>query len=232
MNDIFTATLVAHVAIGSVALILGIIPIFASKGGTVHRRAGRWFGATMIALIGSSAIMTMIAMKPYFAALTTAAGIAAFSGHRVLRRKRPDISRGDRATWLDWTVTLATLFIAAWLWVLAARGEAGQNAAVFRALIGGATGYAVYDLIRFAFPAAWPFFPRLWFYEHLVKMLGGYSAVVAAFSGSVLTFLPIPSPWKQLWPTILFHQLILGFVIFYWRWSRSRCLVRSLHTTQ
>jgi hypothetical protein len=99
--------------------------------------------------------------------------------------------------------------------LLAARGEGGNNATVFRALVGAAFFYSLYDLFRFAFPAAWPFFPRLWFYEHLVKMLGAYSAVVAAFSGSVLYFLPIPEPWKQLWPTILFHLLITAMVLWH-----------------
>lgn len=169
----------------------------------------------MIGVIGTAAVLTMLALKPYFAALTAAAGIACFSGVRVLRRKRPDLDRNERARAIDWLAAIVTLILGVGLLMLAARGEAGQNATVFYALIGGAMTYAVYDLIRFAFPTTWPFFPQLWFYEHLVKMLGSYSAVVAAFSGSVLTFLPVPSPWKQLWPTILFHQLMIAFIVYY-----------------
>jgi hypothetical protein len=169
----------------------------------------------MIAVIGTAALMSVLAMKPYFAALTTAAAIGCFSGLRVLKRKRPDIDATQRAKPLDWAVTLLILAAGILLTVLAANGEVGNNRTVFRALIGATIAYAAYDLWRFTFPAAWPFFPRLWFYEHLVKMLGAYSAVVAAFSGSVLYFLPIPEPWKQLWPTILFHNLMILMVMWY-----------------
>ena len=154
-------------------------------------------------------------MKPYFAALTAAAAIGCFSGIRVLKRKRPDIDPGQRAQPLDWAVTLLLLGVGILLAVLAFKGEVGNNATVFTALVGATLFYTLYDVYRFAFPAAWPFFPRLWFYEHLVKMLGAYSAVVAAFTGSVLYFLPIPEPWKQLWPTILFHNLMIVMVIWY-----------------
>lgn len=212
---LFSAALVTHIATGTLALGTGLLPLVTAKGGFLHRRTGAWFRSLMVAVIGTAAVMTLIALKPYFAALTAAAAIGCFSGLRVLKRKRPDSDPAQRAKAIDWTVTLLILGISILLAVLAARGEGGNDATVFRALIGGAIFYALYDLWRFAFPAAWPFFPRLWFYEHLVKMLGAYSAVVAAFSGSVLHFLPIPEPWKQLWPTILFHNLMILMVLWY-----------------
>jgi hypothetical protein len=99
--------------------------------------------------------------------------------------------------------------MAALLGVLQARGAWTVIPTVVYALLGGAGTYAAYDLLRFSFPARWPFFPGLWFYEHLVKMLGAYSAVMSAFSGSVaMRFLP--DPWKQLWATIFFNALMLG----------------------
>lgn len=213
MDILFKAVLAAHIFSGSAALLAGIVPIVSAKGGGLHRRAGRAFGRCMYGVIGSAALMSLLALKPYFAALTAAAAIGCFSGLRVLRRKRPDLEPRDRAGAVDWLVTCGLLAVGLALGLLAIRGEAGSNAVVFRSLVSATIVYSLYDLWRFAFPAAWPFFPRLWFYEHLVKMLGAYSAVVAAFSGSVLYFLPIPEPWKQLWPSILFHSLILCFIL-------------------
>jgi hypothetical protein len=175
----------------------------------------------MFVVLGSAGLLTVLAYKPYFAALTIGAAISTFSGLRVLRRKRPDIDPAQRARPLDWAVTISAMGVLLLLARLAAQGEEGDNAAVFYALLAGAGVYAAYDLWRFLFPAAWPFFPRLWFYEHLIKMLASYSAVVAAFSGSVLYFLPIPEPWKQLWPTILFHNLMIGFVLWYAVFSKK-----------
>ncbi len=36
-------------------------------------------------------------------------------------------------------------------------------------------------------------------------MLSAYSAVLSAFSGNFLPFLP--APWSQLWPSLLFPML-------------------------
>jgi uncharacterized membrane protein len=215
MDYIFKASLILHIAAGSLALLVGLIPILTSKGGRLHRAFGRWFRGTMYVVIGTAALMAVIAMKPYFTALTAAAAIACFSGLRVLKRKRPDLDAAQLAQPLDWAFTVGVLLTSVYLALAASAGEVGNNATVFYALIGAAASYSIYDLIRFTFPTAWPFFPRLWFYEHLVKMLGSYSAVVAAFSGSVLYFLPIPEPWKQLWSTILFHNLMIVFILWY-----------------
>lgn len=215
MTLIFPAALAVHIAFGTLAVTVGVAPILARKGGKRHRLAGRWYQRFMYGVIGSAAAMTLIALKPYFAALTLSAGIATFSGLRVLRRKRPDVDPAQRARSLDWAVTALGAVVLMALLAATARGEAVTNPAVFYALVGGSTVYLLWDFWRFAFPAAWPFFPTLWFYEHLVKMLASMSAVVAAFSGSVLSFLPIAEPWKQLWSTILFHNLMLAMIIWY-----------------
>jgi uncharacterized membrane protein len=215
MEMLFTAALTSHIVSGSLALAIGLVPMVTAKGGRRHGATGRGFMRLMYVVLGSAALMTLLAMKPYFAALTIGASISTFSGIRVLKRKRPDIDPAQRAQPLDWLFTGAAALILLTLTVLAARGEVGQNATVLYALIGGGAAYLLWDVMRFLFPAAWPFFPRLWFYEHLVKMIASYSAVVAAFSGSVLHFLPIPEPWKQLWSTILFHNLMIGFVLWY-----------------
>jgi uncharacterized membrane protein len=215
MNIFFFAALGTHIAAGSIALAVGLIPILTGKGGDAHRRLGGWYVRTMILVVGSAAVMSAIAVKPYFAALTVGAAISTFSGIRVLKRKRPDVDSQQRARPLDWAFLGGAALLLLLLLGLALGGKVGQNATVFYALLGGAGAYLLWDAWRFLFPAAWPFFPRLWFYEHLVKMLASYSAVVAAFSGSVLHFLPIPEPWKQLWSTILFHNLIIGFILWY-----------------
>jgi uncharacterized membrane protein len=215
MQILFYAALGVHITSGTLAVLLGLLPLFTAKGGARHRRTGRWYRNLMVLVIGSAVVMTLIAMKPYFAALTLGAGISTFSGLRVLKRKRPDIDPAQRAEALDWGVVAAGLIVAFILLVAAARGEVGPSPVVLHSLIGAAIAYLLWDLWRFVFPAAWPFFPRLWFYEHLVKMLASLSAVVAAFSGSVLHFLPIAEPWKQLWSTILFHNLMVAMIIWY-----------------
>lgn len=219
MHLLFPSALGTHILFGTLAIVCGLLPIIASKGGKLHRWTGRRYRQCMYFVLGSAAVMTVLAFKPYFAALTLGAGISTFSGLRVLKRKRPDLDPAQRARPLDWLVTLGSIPLL--LILIFSNAGPGQPSVVFHALLGGAAAYIFYDLIRFTAPTRWPFFPRLWFYEHLVKMLASYSAVLSAFSGSVLTFVPLPSPWKQLWATILFHTLMITFIIWY-AWLRDR----------
>jgi hypothetical protein len=156
-------------------------------------------------------LMTAFHFNAYFAALSATATITVFSGVRVLGRKRPDLDPAQRARPLDWGVTLAVVGIGLWVLVLILTGRTGGKVAVSAALAYGALTYGGWDLWRFLRPADWPFSPDLWTYEHLVKMLSAYGAMMSAFSGNVLTVLP--TPWSQLWPTLLFQPMALIWIV-------------------
>lgn len=221
MQQFNSVLLVVHVVTGTLAVLVGVVALVARKPVTVpeallHRRAGRLFMWLMAAVLGTAVGMTVISLDPYFAGLTASASLAVFSGWRVLGRKRPDVHPSHRATLLDWSVTLLMAAVAVYLLHLLFTGGVTRNLPVVRALAVGTLGYAAWDSYRFVFPTAFPFSPRLWLYEHLVKMIGGYFAAVAAFSGSVLVL--FPEPWRQLWATFTGQTLAVVLVIFYaWR---------------
>lgn len=207
---IFSPALAVHITVGFMLVAVGLVPILSRKGARLHRWSGRLFAALMSVLLAAAWIMTLLRFNAYFAALSATASITLFSGVRVLRRKRPDLDPHQRARPLDWIATLSVLAIGAWVLLLVAQGRTGGKAAVSTALVYGAFTYGGWDLWRFLRPTAPPFTPCLWRYEHVVKMLSAYGAVISAFSGNVLTFLP--SPWSQLWPTLLFQPMALLWV--------------------
>jgi uncharacterized membrane protein len=207
---IFSPALAVHITVGFMLVAVGLVPILSLKGARLHRWSGRLFAALMSVLLATAWIMTLLRFNAYFAALSATASITLFSGVRVLRRKRPDLDPHQRAQPLDWIATLSVLAIGAWVLLLVAQGRTGGKAAVSTALVYGAFTYGGWDLWRFLRPTAPPFTPCLWRYEHVVKMLSAYGAVISAFSGNVLTFLP--SPWSQLWPTLLFQPMALLWV--------------------
>lgn len=224
MRGVPGVLLAVHVVFGTLAVVGGAValalPKLSAAGSRRHRRAGRAFLWCMGVVIATATGLTLISFNPYFAGLTAAAAIAAFSGRRVLDRKRPDLDPGARATALDWIVTVGLLAIAVMLLLLAATGRVTRNLPVVYALGGGTSLYAAYDLYRFARPTAFPFSPHLWLYEHLVKMLGAYFGAVAAFSGSVLVMLD--PPWRQLWATTVGQLLSVILVLYYHRRLRGR----------
>jgi len=210
MDSIFPPTLALHIAAGLAACVVGLAPILTPKGSRLHRLSGRVFVGLMATLLACAWLMTALKFSPYFLALSATATMTLFSGVRVLRRKRPDLRRSDRARPLDWIVTLAVVGIGLWVLALVVTGQTGDLAAVSSALAYGALVYGGWDLWRFARPTDWPFSPNLWNYEHLTKMLGAYGAVLSAFSGNFLPF--IPTPWSQLWPTFLFQTMTMIWI--------------------
>ncbi|MES2835364.1 MAG: hypothetical protein V4707_11720 [Pseudomonadota bacterium] len=210
MTDVFEPTRALHIACGFAAVAAGLAPILTKKGSTAHRWAGRVFVALMTTLLAGAWVMTALHFSSYNLALSATASMALFSGVRVLGRKRPDLTARDRARPLDWIVTLAVVGIGLFVLIQVVTGTNNGPAAVSTALAYGALVYGGWDLWRFARPMDWPFSPNLWTYEHLVKMLGAYGAVLAAFSGNFLTFLP--SPWSQLWPSLTLQPLAVIWV--------------------
>lgn len=211
MPNIFPSVLALHITAGLVAVMVGVLPILTRKDGQWHRRSGRAFAGLMSALLICAWVMTALRFNTYFAALTATATITVFSGVRVLGRKRPDLNVSQRARPVDWAVALAAVGIGVWILGLVLAGRIDRNIAVSAALAYGALTYGGWDLWRFARPTDWPFSPNLWNYEHLLKMLSAYGAVLSAFSGNFLTFLP--TPWSQLWPTFLFQPLAILWIV-------------------
>ena len=208
--SIYPSLLALHIAAGLGAVLVGLAPVLTRKGGRAHRLSGRLFSALMTVLLICAWAMTLLKMNTYLLALSASASLTLFSGLRVLGRKRPDLRASDRATTLDWLVTLGIAgvgLLVLWL-VLTGRGVGPPAIAI--GLVYGSLGMSGWDLWRFLRPTDWPFSPELWRYEHLWKMLGAYSAVLSAFSGNFLRLLP--PPWSALWPTLLFQTLTVIWI--------------------
>lgn len=225
MHYLIKTLLILHIAVGSLAVVVGLLALIARKPigkqrGRLHRRSGNLFIISMVVVIGTATGLTLISLDPYFAGLTASATIAVFSGYRVLNRRRPDLDETHRAQSLDWLITLLVAMVAVMLIILATTGLITKNIPVVYAMGVGSLLYAGYDIYRFIRPLGFPFSPNLWFYEHLVKMIGGYFGAVAAFSGSVLVLLP--PPWRQLWATMFGQILAIILIIYYKRSLNAR----------
>lgn len=208
--SIYPLLLAVHIAAGLGTVLIGIAPVLTRKGSRAHRVFGRTFAVLMAVLLVCAWAMTALKMNTYLLALSASASLTLFSGLRVLGRKRPDLTRADRATALDWGVTLALASVGLIILALVLTGHSSGPPAISIALVYAALSMGGWDVWRFARPTDWPFSPELWRYEHLWKMLGAYSAVLSAFSGNFLRFLP--PPWSALWPTLLFQALTVIWI--------------------
>jgi uncharacterized membrane protein len=94
------ALLLIHVAAGLTALVMAPLAMLVRKGGTAHRRWGKVYFWAMFAIFASSLAVMTYRLNLFLLFIAVLAFYSAFSGCRVLQRKRPQRGRG--AAWLDW----------------------------------------------------------------------------------------------------------------------------------
>ncbi|WP_267641347.1 hypothetical protein [Haloarchaeobius amylolyticus] len=206
MNTIESVVLGVHIVAGFVALFAGAGAIVTEKGGTRHRRLGRTYVYGMAVV--STTALGLLAIEQsvgriFLGLVAIFSFYFAYSGYRVLSRKRP----ADRAETEDWVAV--ALFGLSGVGLLAMGGWfslAGEAFAVVMFVFGAiATVIAGQDVQRFRAATTEP---REWFFEHLQRMGGAYIATVTAFGTVNFTFLPQIARW--LAPT-----LVGGIAIWY-----------------
>jgi uncharacterized membrane protein len=205
-----------HIAAGLLCLAIGPVAMLAKpKGGGRHRLAGRAFMVLMGVLAATAFALLVFRWNPFFFALAVLSFYLAFSGWRVLRRKRPDRDPTQRATRTDWLTGIATIgvgIVSVFWWQ---RGVFGNEAAIVLGMLGFAVGAAGFDLYRFANPRFLSRWPGFWLIEHLTKISGAYIACACAFTGTVMGhFLPIAL--AQTWPAIIGTPLLIFVARQYW----------------
>lgn len=206
MTTLESLTLGTHVAAGFLALFAGLGAILTEKGGDRHRKFGRAYVYAMAFVCGS--VLVLLAFEQSFARqfLTLVAVFSfyfAFSGYRVLSRKRPS----DEPALVDWLVLGLTGVASVGLLgfgglVMLDGGEFAPVLLVF-GVIG--TAFAGQDLLKFRREPD----RGAWVAEHLTRMGAGYIATVSAFSAVNFVFFPTTVQW--LWPTVLGTPLLFYF---------------------
>jgi len=200
-----------HIAAGFAAL--GVAPgaMLTAKGGRAHRRWGKIYFWLMAVVAATAVVLGLWRPVTFLVLVAVFSFYSAFTGYRVLSRKRPD--HGDRAQTLDWAAALLTLGASAGLILLGLfpPGPAWAPRASV-AVVFGAIGVvlAARDIRQFVRPPAEPLH---WWFHHMTGMLTSYIAAVTAFSVVNFAFLPVTVRW--LWPTLIGTLLITAWVRYY-----------------
>jgi uncharacterized membrane protein len=203
MSTVETATLWVHIAAGFVALLGGLGAFVTEKGGHRHRKLGRTYVYAMAVVAGTAlALLPMdpTAIRQFLALVAVFSFYFAFSGYRVLSRKRPT----DEAAPVDWVAVGLLAVSGVGLLVMGTRRYlAGSDFAVVLLVFGGiGTVFAAFDVreLRQGLDRG------EWVAGHLTRMGAGYIATVTAFSS--VNFLFLPEILRWLWPTLLGSPLL------------------------
>lgn len=170
--------LAAHVLAGGTALLVGLVPMLARKGGRWHVGAGRVYTACMVAVVAVVATAGLLcALQPLSQGRLLLTGIAvssfylSFSGWRAARRRSVQRPAAE--------VVLAGVALAVGLAMLATGLYRG---AVLFAFFGGLTcvfaGSDTWPGVRRAGPLPGP---SIWLLRHFTRMAGSYISAFTAF---------------------------------------------------
>ena len=197
----YTLLLVVHIAVGTLGTVGGVVAMLTRKGSLWHRRAGRVFAVSMLAIIGLALVMSV--MRPN--AFLFMVGL--FSAYLVAVGWRAAVVRDGRPRRLDWTIawSMAGAGLVMIGWGVAGMVTGASYPApvlIVFGLIGGA--FALGDLRLFRAGGARGV-DRI--ARHLGHMTGGFIAALTAVL--VVNGGALPDLVRWLAPTVLLTPVIV-----------------------
>ncbi len=208
MDTIKSILLVLHVIGGGTALIAGLIPMIAKKGGNLHRTGGQIFTWAMWVAVGSGLPLSLMCGSVFLGA------VGVFTAYLIYTGQRSVIRHSVVPTGPDlWVARLALftgiLMVGFGLWlILGAKGSWGGG--IILTLFGAfLSRMALEDLQAGRMQPE-----KSWMLFHLARMGGAYIATLTAFLvTNASEFHPL-----ILWlgPTII-GTFVIGRVSSHWR---------------
>jgi hypothetical protein len=194
-----------HIATGSAALLIGVFILLTRKGSPLHIRLGRIFIYLLTAVIFTALVGVFVyGRNTFLLVITILSGYQGFSGWRNLKTK------SNQFHWIDAIAILISLVtVSYYLYYMKKIGFIWSPVIIY-STVGTLILFITYDVFRYFIPKSR--YQNLWLYEHIIKMVGAFTALLAAFSGTVfVTYQPI----SQILPSVIGFVLQIGFVIYY-----------------
>ncbi|KFF74367.1 hypothetical protein HX13_09295 [Chryseobacterium sp. P1-3] len=197
------SNIVVHVISGTIALIVGFLILFKTKGTPLHVKLGTLFIYCMIVVVTTGAFGVIVFKRNLFLLLITVlAAYNTYSGFRVLKEKSNRFYLKDLLAMLG-ALTIALVFVyylkfIGFYW----------NPVVIYSGVGYLLLVVSYDVFRYCIPASR--YGNLWRYEHSSKMISAMGALLSAFIG---TLLPDYKPYSQILPSLVMILIMIFFNI-------------------
>jgi uncharacterized membrane protein len=208
--DIFSlfhrTNILIHIFAGSSALLIGIFILVTPKGGKRHRIYGRLF-LWLLSIVILTGLLGVFIFKrnSFLLVITVLSGYMGFSGFRVMRNRSNKLKLLDVAAAL-----LSILSVFFFMYYFRSIGMIWSPVIIY-STVGYLVLVVVYDLGRYLFTKKT--YQNIWMYEHILKMVSAFSALLSAFTGTVL---PQYHPYSQFLPSVFGSVIALGFMLSYW----------------
>ncbi len=214
MDIAHNSNILLHIVTGTVALLLGIIALLSTKGGKIHNKSGNYF-LKLIAIVIVTGMIGVFIFKrnTFLLVITVLSGYVSFSGYRVLRAKTNTPKRIDIIV-----AILSLLVLTYFLYYFKSIGMIWSPIIIY-STVGALLLVISYDFIRYLIPKEIYKKHHIWLYEHIYKMTSAFSALLSAFTGTVLDEY---QPHSQYIPSVIGILIIIGFMIYTYKYGLKR----------
>jgi len=204
--------IIVHVSSGTIALVLGLVALIATKGGKTHRKSGKIFIylLTIVVITGLLGVL-IFKVNQFLLVITVLSGYDAYSGMRVLKNKTCKIKLQDILVGL-FAVSTGIYF----LYYMKSIGLFWSPIIIYSTL-GALFSMVLYDFLRYLIPKAK--YGKLWLYEHIYKMVSAFTALLAAATGTIFDDF---QPHSQYLPSLFGTLMAIGFIVYFYRKNRQK----------
>ncbi len=209
MDILHKLNILIHIFCGTIALIIGGAALVVNKSKPIHKKIGTIFLIFLsVVIVTALSGVFLFKRNNFLLVITILSGYFGFSGFRTLKTKSNKPKLFDISISL---IAVSTVFY--FLYYVKTIGMIWQPVIIY-STVGTLLMVVGYDFLRYFIPHSK--YQRLWFYEHIFKMIGAYSALLSAFSGTVLSEY---QPYSQILPSIFGTFLQIAFIVYFYRKS-------------
>ncbi|MDH7447802.1 hypothetical protein [Aquimarina sp. 2201CG14-23] len=211
MEILHNSNILLHIITGSIALLLGLIALTSVKGDKVHNTSGKYFlkFISIVILTGLIGVF-LFGRNTFLLIITVLSGYVSFSGYRVLLLK----SNTPKAIDILFAI-ISLLTLTYFLYYFKSIGMIWSPIIIY-STVGALLFIITYDFMRYLIPRKKYIKHRIWIYEHIYKMTSAFSALLAAFIGTVFEEY---QPHSQYIPSALGMLIIFGFIIYVYKYG-------------
>ncbi len=214
MQTLHNINILVHIITGSIALLLGLIALLSRKGGNIHNKVGRWFLIFISAVIFTGLVGVFVfGRNTFLLVITILSGYVSFSGYRILKLKANIPKKIDALA-----AVVSFLILVYFLYYFKSIGMIWSPIIIY-STVGALLIVISYDFLRYFIPRKKYKENRIWIYEHIYKMTSAFSALLAAFIGTVFERY---QPHSQYIPSALGLLIILGFILYVYKFGLKR----------
>lgn len=215
LNILHSLNIIIHISAGTIALLLGLGALLTKKGFQKHKKIGMLFLLFLTIVVLSGLIGVFVfGRNTFLLVITVLSAYQGFSGYRTLQTK------SNQPRFLDIIVAIiATITIFYFLYYFKSIGMIWSPVIIY-STVGALLFIVTYDFARYFIPKSK--YKNLWLYEHIYKMIGAFTALLAAFAGTVFAKY---QPLSQILPSAFGILLQMGFILYYIR-NKNRILTK------